>query len=374
MKQFFLAFVINILILLLFLAGGEWFLRNTNKVRTASAVGIPIYQSDPLRSYAHQPGSNARNGYGDPPPEIYIDAQGLRTSESAQQINTDSSDKKVLLLGDSFTFGTGLAYEETFAGILDEKYTVYNAGVVGHTTDQYYLALKEFSQTVDLDAVVINFFTGNDLTEHRRHKRFYEDGDLTRVEDLKITVQDKMLYSKDRIEPSLYVIEFLIDRWDILVAKLFHTTPSEPTLTWPAYLTENHPAQDPQLETYWNLSEKDLQQIQDYCKKNSIELLITIIPMDVQIDMNYLKKYPNAPFTVADYDAQRPQQRLNTFCATQKIECLDLLPAFRAFELKDELYFQNEDPHFDVLGHQLTAQLIESILESGLESGLIEYE
>ena len=58
----------------------------------------------------------------------------------------DYQKEKIFLFGDSFTFGLGVIYENSFAGILDEnflKYQFFNFAVPSYSPSLYSYQLKQ---------------------------------------------------------------------------------------------------------------------------------------------------------------------------------------------------------------------------------------
>jgi len=137
---------------------------------------------------------------------------------------------------------------------------------------------------------------------------------------------------------------------------------NKPTLTWPVFLSEDHPHQDPKLEQYWEQFFGALMQMQEFCTNNEIDLKINLIPMDTQVSKHYWDKYAIRYFGAEEQAADRPQNRILKYCKEQNLNCLDLLPYFRDNVDRDQLYFQNEDPHFDIKGHALTAEILRKAL------------
>lgn len=84
--------------------------------------------------------------------------------------NHQSSKKKVLLLGDSFTFGhTTDNKTDSFADILLTKnHLVYNSGITSTDIPQYEAIAKHYVAIIQPDIVIANIFLGNDITQHDR--------------------------------------------------------------------------------------------------------------------------------------------------------------------------------------------------------------
>ena len=82
---------------------------------------------------------------------------------------------RILMLGDSITFGRGVDDEQTFAyllpGLLNGKYQdknleVINAGYYdGYSLDSYYVYLINEGLKLEPDLVVLNFFAWNDICQ-----------------------------------------------------------------------------------------------------------------------------------------------------------------------------------------------------------------
>jgi hypothetical protein len=83
--------------------------------------------------------------------------------------------KKVLLLGDSFTFGHHVTnITSGFADILLSKgYLVYNTGISGADIMQYYLIAKKYIPIIQPDIVILNAYLGNDLSTYYRNPEPY---------------------------------------------------------------------------------------------------------------------------------------------------------------------------------------------------------
>ena len=93
--------------------------------------------------------------------------------------------KKVMLLGDSFTYGKGVSNHETFAfksqeNILKDSIEIINAGVEGRGTD-YCLRAYQFYKEEYQPEVVVHFAHYNDLADNIREEYFTVTNDSTFV-------------------------------------------------------------------------------------------------------------------------------------------------------------------------------------------------
>jgi len=78
-----------------------------------------------------------------PSVNLFTDELGLRTGKIPKE---KTKDKNILVFGDSFTFGVGLEYEDTYAGIIEKElksYNFYNYGVGSYSPSVHLYKLKD---------------------------------------------------------------------------------------------------------------------------------------------------------------------------------------------------------------------------------------
>lgn len=87
-----------------------------------------------------------------------FDAQGYFLADS-EQVGA-SHDPKILVLGDSTTFGWGVAPESSYAEVLDSllpDISVINLGVNGYTSFQGYKVLERYLSVLNTEIIVVSF-------------------------------------------------------------------------------------------------------------------------------------------------------------------------------------------------------------------------
>lgn len=82
----------------------------------------------------------------------------------------NESNKKVLLLGDSYTWGhTTINKTNSFANeLLAKGYIVYNTGISAVDVLQYEAIAEKYISKLEPDIVILNFFMGNDIEYFKR--------------------------------------------------------------------------------------------------------------------------------------------------------------------------------------------------------------
>jgi len=110
---------------------------------------------------------------------LTINSKGLRDSEHSYAKPAGS--QRILILGDSYTWGYGVGDDEVYTEVLERKlrtqgsWQVLNAGVSGWGTDQQYLYLREEGFRYNPDIVIVSFFFGNDFREISASQQYQLD-------------------------------------------------------------------------------------------------------------------------------------------------------------------------------------------------------
>jgi hypothetical protein len=88
-----------------------------------------------------------------------VNRDGFRAASNFDDIGPKGPIKRLMVLGDSFTFGVYVNDSETLTSLLQEKlgngYEVYNFGIPGWGIDQMYLAYQKYVGRIDPDFVLV---------------------------------------------------------------------------------------------------------------------------------------------------------------------------------------------------------------------------
>ncbi|MCX5679780.1 MAG: GDSL-type esterase/lipase family protein [Candidatus Omnitrophica bacterium] len=239
---------------------------------------------------------------------VRINSDGFRCKEYSV---SKSNKTRIILLGDSITFGWGVEEEETFASILERK-------------------LNKIRPTE-----VINFGTGNYNTEQEVNL-FIEKG--LKYKPDKVVV----FYFINDVEPApkksaawflahSRLITFYWSRMHILAEKFCRSKRYE------EYYANLYKDDQPGLVR----AECAFLRLRGICNKNNIRLQVVMIP-----ELHDPKNYPFK----TEYGV------ISAFLGKSNIESLDLTQYFRTFNDPMELWVARDDAHPNKKAHMLIAE------------------
>jgi lysophospholipase L1-like esterase len=126
---------------------------------------------------------------------VHTDEHGLRGS-SSPAFERKEGVRRIIGVGDSVMWGTGVNQEDSFLGILERKlnahsmHEVMNGGVVGYSTYQELLYLEEYALSLKPDIVLINY-CDNDLLP--------SEDPFGNVREVYLRYLDELMNSNDRV-------------------------------------------------------------------------------------------------------------------------------------------------------------------------------
>jgi lysophospholipase L1-like esterase len=292
---------------------------------------------------------------------VTINTHGLRGAEirSPKPSNTT----RILVVGDSVTFGYGIPLESTYVRVLEKllnagskapNYEVLNGGTLGGALSDYDYFLHKKAELLQPDLVLVSLNL-NDIvvypdpgatseSEIQRHGRLFRR--TRKLNRLLLRHSQLYLLCYARLKSLMYSSGII----DINKAKGLNFLALAPPS---AYQNEA-----------WASSFKMLARIVAFCRARRYRVGIVVFPMQMQLSRVELaffrEKYR---LQLGDEAlAGEPQERLKVFASELGVPIVDLLPAFRSLNA-EELYLRNAlihaDPnHPSVKGNQVAANEI----------------
>lgn len=197
--------------------------------------------------------------------------------------------KKILLLGDSFTFGySAQNLTSSFADILLAKgYAVFNTGISGADPAQYLQVARKYIAELKPDYVIVNFYMGNDIVYFNRTPQPHTPIHYATNAGNLLSCPGGIYFSTAGESYKFVVAHYTIPH-DYLLGRICATT-AITTLGWKVLSKLNKVTTNPRMyDAYWQKVHQmettepacnaQLQAIQQLALANHTQFLLLAIP------------------------------------------------------------------------------------------------
>ena len=184
-------------------------------------------------------------------------AQGFRANAD---FSPSDSRKKIVLAGDSYTFGSAVAHEDTFGDVLQRKSpdrVVFNIAMPGFGVDQVWMSIRHQAFGLRPDLIIVGVV---DADFERSHIP-YRNAEGFNKPTFKLV--DGRLVQRTQEQPPGFLENFLNEHSSIWAA----------ARRFPKWLGRNYP-----VGNYYLLNQAILAAIREECRQNSIPVLFIYIP------------------------------------------------------------------------------------------------
>ncbi len=274
--------------------------------------------------------------------KISTNSMGFRDSD-AKIINKRKNKYRIILMGDSFTEGLGVNWEDSFAGILSDQaknknIQILNAGTIGYSPKIYYLKTEFLIniKKLEFDELIV-FIDMSDIDNEHMYEN-YQPNSQNFINKLIIYASRySFILSKVRQPPALKLNNQGIPFSDNL--RKSYKIP-----------TESRDLKNPYILKGFQLAINNMVKLNQLCLKNNISLKIIIYPW--QNNIGYKKNIQEIIW--------------KDFANQNKIEFLNLFPAFEKKCKNDgkncfDLFIPS-DPHWSKTGHKFVADKINNFI------------
>jgi len=328
---------------------------------------LPMCRSDALTIWRYRP--DLRLTYRTPEFEMAIRTNdiGLREgpiAPAAEGVTT------VLFIGDSFTFGWGVAEEQRYSEVLARlmaqsrpgtRLRIVNAGHWMYTFDQQLVLMKEMIRRYEPAVVVQGFYWMHVRTMFNHRLVRAADGSLQAVEDPKIVVNDRgfLKFRSDWLErPPLgsqlvALVARAVLNWD-LIEKAAHTVD---------YMRPGNT----QGEDLWRLTDEIVAETIRTLRTAGIGYVPFLVPTSVEVASgNWAHLNWTAATPPTGVDVNLPSARFGAMFAKNGSAIVPLAAAMRE-KVGMPLYFPH-DGHWTAEGHAVAAEILLPHLDYALAS------
>lgn len=352
-----------------------------------------LYQSDPAVGYIPVPFYEGSVRTSEVDYSIKINSQSMRDVEHT--INKQGDIKRILGLGDSFTFGCSVDYEYAYLTQLEKKLNnngnkveIIKAGIGGYGTDNEYYYLVNYGLKYKPDIVLVGFFVGNDVRDtmlgfHKYNttndilewnKTILRSHGVIKNTEKKEKNEAFSVFKSTALTLFPHSTRFFYGKYKIIKNKFFglgegsQISNSQTNLTILNYETFYKKKYSDDVERGWNETFDFLMRMKNLTEAKNSTLVVVIIPVMEQVHKEdwELRKMEYG-LNEKDFDLEKPQKKLINFCEGNNISYIDLLPKFKEKAMKGDKLYYKSDVHWNEKGHELAADIIAgSLLKENL--------
>ncbi len=298
---------------------------------------------DAVLGHVNTPGAHYRTSHPEFTAEYLIDDSGFR-HDGSPNLESDSL-KTILILGDSFTFGAGVNYEETWPSVFERniktagQFRVINAGVPGYDTRTELIYLERLYSQIQPDVVILAFLP-NDVFTNKP-----VDRDRLRNQSEKLSGQ--IMVEKQDKPATFHTIVFfkrLLMGGDGFYTQLYNMTPSAKFFAV---------SPQPEIQRQFEISKALIAEMNRFCQTQNTPFLTLSIPQQFQtlVAANQLE--------LDGIDVHQMDRNFSQFANQEKFVWIETLPALAKIykQNKVDLYFRY-DGHLTQEGNAAVGKLL----------------
>jgi lysophospholipase L1-like esterase len=325
------------------LAALELPLRAWEMARDAGDLrGLHVTRPDRPWLYGLRPGADLR--LTEPREVRYrINSVGFRDREHARR--KSGADFRIVVLGDSVTFGYGVAEDETYPKRLEallarraprSRAEVLNFGVGGYNAYNEAMLFADLGPAYEPDLVLVQFCI-NDLNDPTLHFDRQTRLELGSLPDAAFPNPALRFASAAPRSPAVRLCRRL------RICALIHDRlqdfePRAAAAAWAAALA---PRDGPEHVTEWNWLRARYREIAQVASRNGAQLVVLAFPFAAQLE---------------DPTRRGAQVQLDQMGRQEGWDTIDLLPAFQEGTRSQRLF--TDAWHPTAAGHRLAAQVV----------------
>lgn len=363
----------------------RWF--RWHQLRQIAAPGIPYTFMRPHPIYHHRNITNATVQDHRPDYDATYTLNSLGMRGSVDYGAKPASTTRLLMIGDSFTFGFGVNDDEPFPSLIQRAFTeeglpieVINAGHGSYSPILHYLALRNIYLGLEPDAVILwlDFADIQDDYQYERHLLYDRQGRLVACNMGYVNgwpdVVGGLLFRSALLKyfESKFIRSYqkirVLGWWNYFLAKLRGEDTKKKAIEmigrrrarvdlvkYDRFLMTRGFSTTAEIERYWGRTGAYILKIRDLLREHGIPLVLGIYPYGHQVGVHQWhdgRVYEMLEQGVV-YDDPRPFAFIEAFGARHGIPVINTSPSF--IQARDETLYLPLDGHFNAAGHRVIA-------------------
>lgn len=329
-----------------------------------------VWQSVDTVGWRFRPNLSTRINTGERTVHLFTDRDGFRVGSAGRR----EARTRVLLLGDSYMAALQVEYEQSLAGLLEQRLparvgspvAIRNAGQAGWDPPQYLFEARSLLSRDTFALVVVSMYVGNDVVTERparippRLPVETSDFRLPRTLSSAEVIAALFRPTNDILKQRSHAFIFLKSRLQPILMRLGLTA---------EYFPEEFrrsTARSPR----WDVTCGILADIAGLAAHRGIPTLFVLIPAPFQVEPAVFQRYAQAfGLDSSQVDLDQPTRLVRDGLEARGLAVLDMLTDFRETDGRGSRLYGAVDRHFTPRGHEVMEQLVEPKIVELLRRG-----
>jgi hypothetical protein len=312
--------------------------------------------------------------------DVALSSQGLRDRDYAPK---QENEYRILMVGDSHTFGHGLSNEQTIPKVLEglfaresteKKIAVINGGTQGYGVWQEADWLDEIGFSLEPDLVILQLFSndfndslskvGKSLNsdEWRRRLEMFRSQQLWHVKAERWLRERSHAYTLSlRVTHERPWVTTLLEKTPFITAELKREEVVDTegrSWMFEFYLRD----WTPPLEEAWGILKSDILAIRDACNNRHIAFAAYMMPTCSSVfETDFWDKGITQSVHGAKYQRGKAERVVEEFLTENSIASFSLMEVFATYDHANTIYYE-EDGHLRPIGAKVVAEHIKEFL------------
>jgi lysophospholipase L1-like esterase len=340
----------------------------TVETKNVTLFARQLYEKDEILGWRNKKNFSGFFQQASSSTRVTTNSLGLRGSPELV-VNTDK--KRILILGDSQTWGYGLNDSEIVSQLLQKRlgteFAVFNASVLGYGLDQELLWLKRIGEAVKPKLIIVTVNL-NDLTNISQKQQYHIWKPIFRIDKGQLVLEtghiDNDLFFEENIMRSVLLnlacVYWIIGKFNQLknaylnLNKKRRMSTAYYSLDW--MVLSHNPTQ--RIQSTWVLAERIIVEMNKFASHLGARLILVPLPFVESVsESRWEHVQKQLHMNEDDFDLSIFFKRFKNIAENQKILYVNPLPEFQEYaDVANP--FGEHHYHFNAVGHQLLAKVL----------------
>lgn len=288
--------------------------------------------------------------------DTFTDDKGLRIGK--KYIKKDENKENIFIFGDSMTYGVGIEYEQTYAGLISNyfnNYNTYNFAVGSYSPTVHLYKLKKAMNSNIIPKKIFIFLDFSDVIDEAGRWYLDSETNIPRLRNKIHTKKESFVDKNFKLVKNIFAyINYDLRNFRSYLKKEIANRDKIKTSIQSNFTYTDLNLLDQRFweKDYFNNGikniERNFDELKSISKKNNFDIYLVIYPWAETLEFGQ-EKFNWSKFA-------------NKLCNSENCFVIDAIPEFISYKQKNnnwqrELYFLN-DEHFNVLGAKLLSEIV----------------